>query len=734
MMISKNDRYGAQRVFLDQVSSMHRMGHSVVVVGRGTEGFVTESVLAMGVEYHGISMSKVNDLFFLMRLVKNKNIDIIHTALDRADYFGILLSRCTGKPVITTMNVKRSHLGHRLADRVITVSRQQKILLIKKGVNAGKVHMVRPGIDIDRFCRPDPGKRQFWKQKLNRDTHSIVFCHISSMLPQKNHSVSIDLVDSCRKRGEEPLLIIAGGPLEGEYYTSLKKKISDSGLDKNVYFTGWTRDLPELLSLSHFTLLPSVHEALGMVLIEGMAAGTPIVACKGEGGAELIEDYETGFLYDTGEGVPRLAERLMALYSDRTRYAALSDKCRNLARNELSLDRFGEHLLRVYSEVVTIPRVFSDRRDRIHTSDTQRKDKQSLRILQIISKNDRYGAQRIFLDQISTLHAMGNQVTVVGRGTEGFVSDSVRNIGIPYHGIPMNGIGDIHFVRRLIKEHNIDVIHTTLDRADTLGLLASPFLGCPVISTMMVPRVHLGFRYMDRVIALSRKLQVLLKQKGVDPSRIEVIRPGVNVERFTNLDEQKRKSWYERVRRERYSIVFCHIASMIPRKAHCVSLELADACKKRGEEPLLIIVGDPLRGSYYESFINLVNDKGLAGNVFFTGWTSEIPEILSLSHFTVLPSENEALGVALMEGMAAGTPIIARSDEGGAELIDDYGTGFVFRPDKGVENLAVELLDTYRKPGRYRELSARCTTTSISEFSMEKFGKRLTDLYARAGL
>ena len=320
MMISKNDRYGAQRVFLDQLSSIRRKGHFVVVVSRGTEGFVTESVQAMGVEYHGISMNKVKDLFFLMRLVKKNNIDLIHTALDRADYFGILLSMCTGKPVITTMNVKRSHLGHRLADRVITVSRQQKLLLIKKGVNAGKVHMVRPGIDVDRFSRPDPEKRRLWVQKFGTDRFSVVFCHISSMLPQKNHSISIEIVDWCRKHGENPLLIIAGGPLEGEYYESLKKKISVSGLDRNVYFTGWTSDLPELLSLSHFTLLPSVHEALGMVLIEGMAAGTPVVACKGEGGAELIEDYETGFLYDPEEGVPRLADQLMSLYNDRTRY------------------------------------------------------------------------------------------------------------------------------------------------------------------------------------------------------------------------------------------------------------------------------------------------------------------------------------------------------------------------------------------------------------------------------
>ncbi len=351
MMISKNDRYGAQRVFLDQVSALRRMGAFVVVVGRGAEGYVTDSVLGMGTEYHGIPMNRVSDLFYLKRLVKKNNIDVIHTALDRADYLGVLLSKLTRKPIVTTMNVKRCHIGYRFVDRIVTVSRQQRDLLIQNGLDPENIHVIRPGIDTDRFEHIDTRKRNSWRQKLRTDAYSIIFCHISSLLSQKMHVVSLELIAECKKRGEEPLLIIAGDPLRGEYYESLVKKITGAGLERNVYFTGWTSELPELLSLSHFTLLPSVHEALGMVLVEGMAAGTPVVARKGEGGAELIEDYETGFLYSTEEGVSALAGKLVSLHRDQTRYAALCDKCRTIARNELSLARFGERLLKVYEKL-----------------------------------------------------------------------------------------------------------------------------------------------------------------------------------------------------------------------------------------------------------------------------------------------------------------------------------------------------------------------------------------------
>ena len=240
-------------------------------------------------------MKGIGDILFLRRLVRNNGIELIHTALDRADYLGILAAKTTGIPSVTTMNVKRYHPGYRFARRVVTVSRQQRELLISKGVNAAKIDVVRPGIDLERFSRPDPEKREAWRKKLGHDRFSLVFCHIANVLPQKNHSVSLDLVRYCKQKGEKPLLIIAGDPLQGEYYESLVKMIAAGGLEHNVYFTGWTSELPELLSLSHFTLLPSVHEALGMVLIEGMAAGTPIIARKGEGGAELIDGARDRF-------------------------------------------------------------------------------------------------------------------------------------------------------------------------------------------------------------------------------------------------------------------------------------------------------------------------------------------------------------------------------------------------------------------------------------------------------
>lgn len=351
MMTSKNDKYGAQRVFLDQAAALHRTGHTVVVVGRGSEGFVADSVRSMNIEYHGIPMNGVRDVLFLSRLVKKKHTDVIHTSLDRADYLGVVVSWLTGRPRVSTMNVRRYHVGYRLADRVVTVSNIQRDLLLANGIKADRIIVIRPWIDTERYEKPAADKRDAWRRKLGTDGFSIVFCHISSVIPQKSHPISLELVDACKKDGEEPLLIIAGDPLKGDYYESLLREISRRRLEKNVVFTGWSSELPELLSLSHFTLLPSVHEAFGMVLLEGMAAGTPIVAREREGGAELIEEYGTGFLYRPAEGTAALARKILALWRDPRRYKTLSATCRDVARNQFSLKRFSERLVGVYQSV-----------------------------------------------------------------------------------------------------------------------------------------------------------------------------------------------------------------------------------------------------------------------------------------------------------------------------------------------------------------------------------------------
>ncbi len=110
-----------------------------------------------------------------------------------------------------------------------------------------------------------------------------------------------------------PKLLIAGGVtnLKDESFFREIKQLSN-GLD--VEFLGWIehRSLPEIYNRVDIFVLPSYSEALGLVIMEAMASGLPVIATKTSGAKDLIEDGETGFLVPIGDP-PAIKEKVKIL-------------------------------------------------------------------------------------------------------------------------------------------------------------------------------------------------------------------------------------------------------------------------------------------------------------------------------------------------------------------------------------------------------------------------------------
>jgi glycosyltransferase involved in cell wall biosynthesis len=87
------------------------------------------------------------------------------------------------------------------------------------------------------------------------------------------------------------------------------------GLQQEVSFLGFVKDVPKLLSSINVLALPSLYEGLGVAALEGMAAAKPVVGTRVGGLAELIIDGQTGLLVPPGDGIA-LAEAIEKLISD----------------------------------------------------------------------------------------------------------------------------------------------------------------------------------------------------------------------------------------------------------------------------------------------------------------------------------------------------------------------------------------------------------------------------------
>jgi glycosyltransferase involved in cell wall biosynthesis len=104
---------------------------------------------------------------------------------------------------------------------------------------------------------------------------AFVLGHVGRFEEQKNHKFLIDIVAEIAKREPKMHLLLIG---DGSLRAAIEKKVIQNGLAKRVTFTGLRPDVPRLmLGAMDLFLLPSIHEALGLVLIEAQAAGLPCV-------------------------------------------------------------------------------------------------------------------------------------------------------------------------------------------------------------------------------------------------------------------------------------------------------------------------------------------------------------------------------------------------------------------------------------------------------------------------
>ena len=182
----------------------------------------------------------------------------------------------------------------------------------------GKVRQIYLGTDRQRFAsgRDDPGKRQELGVPAGRP---VVAC-ISQARREKGVEF---LVRAMARLKDDPycpyVLMVGGGPLTGE----LVKLAEELGVSSFLNFCGVRNDVEDLLAMASFTVLPSLEEAAGLVIIESFAAGKPVVASRVGGIPEFIHDGVNGVLVEPGDA-DGLAAAIAGLCTNPERLSHLS--------------------------------------------------------------------------------------------------------------------------------------------------------------------------------------------------------------------------------------------------------------------------------------------------------------------------------------------------------------------------------------------------------------------------
>jgi glycosyltransferase involved in cell wall biosynthesis len=295
---------------------------SVVCLFR--DGWLRARCEQVGLETHIVPIAGVLDVRWLRqfsRLVRDRDVGLIHAHEFGANTYGTLAGRLTRVPVIATVHGRSYYadwgyrrLAYRIVSRaagMVTVSKDLKRFVVERtGASARRVRVVYNGIGLLGPVSAEARARLRAELGI-RDGERVVTV-VGNLYDVKGHRYLLEAAPSVLRACPSTVFLIAG---RGEREAALREQATSLGIGTRVRFLGFRQDVPALLAICEVFVLPSLSEGLSVAVLEAMAAAKPVVTTRVGGNPELVVDGQTGVLVEPADP-PRLASAVTRILAD----------------------------------------------------------------------------------------------------------------------------------------------------------------------------------------------------------------------------------------------------------------------------------------------------------------------------------------------------------------------------------------------------------------------------------
>ena len=250
----------------------------------------------------------------LTRLVRDQRVDLVHTNTIH-NLYGVSAARLAGRPHVWHVREIVWQFGvlrrlevflTRFADRVVVTSDAVGAMFADdRGRLPANLRKVPNGVDVGRFTPGTPSGRVRADLDLPADAPLVgVVCRLDAW---KGVDVFLRAAAELRASAPGARFVVVGGALPGQeaHARDLERLAGELGLGDRVRFAGWRygpADMPDVFRALSVLALPSKEpEPFGLVLLEAMACGVPVVATDHGGPSEICVAGETGLLVPPGD-------------------------------------------------------------------------------------------------------------------------------------------------------------------------------------------------------------------------------------------------------------------------------------------------------------------------------------------------------------------------------------------------------------------------------------------------
>lgn len=715
-------------------------------------------------------------------IVRQEKAAILHCNSLKSDVYGAMVGKIVGIPTLWHIrdHISTDYLPKSTVQAIRTMSRHLPTQVLcnsqstlrslfgndegatKSAIQSGRYTVVHDCVD-DSFLRlPEPPIRDQWTGE------SIRIGIVGRLTEWKGQHIFLQaaarLIAESLPKGLPPLrFVIAGGALfqEEGYERLIREQAAELFPQGEVEWQGNIDDVPRLLSeldiLVHASITP---EPFGQAVIEGMAAGLPIIATAAGGILETVSDGRTGLLIPMADATA-LAGALRTLLSDPALANRLGRAGYTEVRERFTAKQTAATVESVYTQLLTRPVRSADStevpvtmssstpRTILYLDHTANWSGGEIALSRLISALDRsafcpvvvLGEEGPLADR---LRAMEVETHIVGLGSE--VKD-IRKDSLGIGGIAQrivhNGPALLRYAQRIAAiahEKKALLLHCNSLKSDIYGAIAGKLAGYPVlwhvrdfIDPSYLPRTTvMAFRNAARILPAhiltnSQATRDCLFPDERDRRKTSVIHNGLTEQDLDFVEPAPYNSWAGKDR-----IRIGLIGRLTRWKGQHILIEAATQIEKErkaGNLPAnlpsiqFVFAGGALFGEEeYEREIKK-QAESISNQIEWMGMVKEIPSLLRsldiMVHTSITP---EPFGQVVIEGMAAGLPIIATAGGGVKEILQDGETGLLV-PMGDAAALSIAIRSLLTDPARasrlgragYAEVRKRFTARYTAE-------------------
>jgi glycosyltransferase involved in cell wall biosynthesis len=312
-------------------------------------------------------------LLRLVRLVRMLDIDLIHTnlMLDRA-YCGLVAMLCR-VPLVVTLHAADAPIPKAMergsvqawakarledglarwqAQRFVAVSSTVRdFQSLRRSVPKERIDVVDSGISLEnlRYEAGDEHTRARLRQRLGIAAAFPVLINVARLVRSKGQHHLLPMMQQVRREWPSAKLLLVGG---GAEQAALSDVVAREGLEDCVLLLGQRGDVPALLGVADLFVFPSLHEGVGLAVVEAMAMGLPVVASDIPALREVVQHEVSGLLVSPDQPIA-LAQGVLEILSLPDRGQQMGEHGRRLASQRHDIRDSVQALEKVYLSILS---------------------------------------------------------------------------------------------------------------------------------------------------------------------------------------------------------------------------------------------------------------------------------------------------------------------------------------------------------------------------------------------